>query len=194
MKQYGNRFTYFVSLLVSGYLFWGRRIYIHWPIKWPLGIFNGGAAWSLLALANVCLCVIEYFMGRSKFSAETLLISSLHRVSTSFHGSALRLWMFESRVPLSRVNIDFCVLPFQLSHVFIVGIYLLTVFISRLTFTLCFNKLILFPTSFFHSAYECSRCITSIQVEIASLSFLFFIAAGLIPASLLFEWPAHGAV
>lgn len=95
MKQYGNRFTYFVSLLVSGYLFWGRRIYIHWPIKWPLGIFNGGAAWSLLALANVCLCVIEYFMGRSKFSAETLLISSLHRVSTSFHGSALRLWMFE---------------------------------------------------------------------------------------------------
>lgn len=145
MKQYGNRFTYFVSLLVSGYLFWGRRIYIHWPIKWPLGIFNGGAAWSLLALANVCLCVIEYFMGRSKFSAENLLISSLHCVSTSAEAPFCGCKCFkESRVPLSRVNIDFCVSPFQSSHVFIVGIYLLTVFISRLTFTLCFNKLILF--------------------------------------------------
>lgn len=94
MKQYGKRFTYFVSLLVSGYLFWGRRIYIHWPIKWPLGIFNGGAAWSLLALANVCLCVIEYFMGSSKFSAETLLISSftilLHYLFTIFSCKILK--------------------------------------------------------------------------------------------------------
>lgn len=79
MKQYGKRFTYFVSLLVWGYLFWGCQIYIHWPIKWPLGIFNGGAAWSLLALANVCLCVIEYFMAKANLVAKLYWFLVLHQ-------------------------------------------------------------------------------------------------------------------
>lgn len=86
----------------------------------------------------------------------------------------------------------FHVFPFQLALVFIVCIYLLTVFIPRLTFTLCFNKLAIIRTSFFHSEHECSRGITPIQVEIASLSFLFFSMNGLISASLLFEWPVYG--
>lgn len=191
MKQYGSRFTYFVSLLVLGYLFWGRRIYIHWPIKWPLGIFNGGAAWSLLALANVCLCVIEYFMGSSKFSAQTISISGF----TIFFPLFI---FFQKRKPFENMYSTHCV---KLTLMFVLRLFIFRIclsyaficwlFLFQLTFTLYPNMLVGLPTSFFHSPYECSRCITSIQVEIASLSFLFFSEDGLISASLLFEWPVY---
>lgn len=45
------------------------------------------------------------------------------------------------------------------------------------------------PDEFLSFSIRVLACITSIQAEIASLSFLFFSAARLISASLLFEWP-----
>jgi hypothetical protein len=76
--------------------------------------------------------------------------------------------------------------------VFIICIYLLTVFILQLTFTLSYEGCNVFTTSFFHSLYECSRCIIPIEAEMGSLSFLFFSADRLISASLLFEWFVYG--
>lgn len=136
MKQYGKRFTYFVSLLVSGYLFWGRRIYIHWPIKWPLGIFNGGAAWSLLALANVCLCVIEYFMGSSKFNAQ------LYRFLVSPFFLFFCWKTFENMYSIHYIKPTLMfVLRLFISGMCLSYAFICWLFLFQLTFTLCFNIL-----------------------------------------------------
>lgn len=195
MKQYGRRFTYFVSLLVSGYLFWGRRIYIHWPIKWPLGVFNGGAAWSLLALANVCLCVIEYFMGWSKFSADTLLISSpLTLLSSTIHSHRIHVEIVENiffSMFVGSQHLHWSVAFSVCSCVYRLHLSV-DCFYSVVDIYPLFQQARRFPDEFLSFVVRVLVGITSIQAEIASLSFLFCKADGLISASLLFEWTVYG--
>lgn len=188
MKQYGIRFTYFVSLLVSGYLFWGWRIYIDWPIKWPLGVFNGGAAWSLLALANVCICVIEYFMGQDDLLQPFYwfrgFVSAIWTIWTSAIWAGNRhtniIYIRKHLTCLERVYTEKLSSP-------VFSYFSTCVYRLHLSVDCLYSAVDIYPlfqqAEFsqrvsFISSMSGSRGIIPIQAEMASLSFLFFSADG----------------